>query len=54
MHSELSQTTKIELFDKKVNEWKFLTIFVRNFILDVYMGSEFAFEQMKNKSTKNA
>ena len=41
-YSEPSQTCKIELFTKIVNSWKLLTISARNFILNVWGGSEYA------------
>ena len=37
---ETSQTSKMELFTKKVNGWKPLTVFVNNSILDVSLGFE--------------
>ena len=39
VHSELSQTFKMELFAKIVNDWKLLTIFGKNSILDVWLGT---------------
>ena len=35
MHSEPCQTSKMEIFEKIVNYEKSLTIFVKNFSLDV-------------------
>ena len=42
-YSEPSRTSKMELFAEIVNGWNVLTIFAKNFILDVWMGSEYAF-----------
>ena len=42
VYSESSQTCKIELYVKMVNSWKSLTIFAKNSILDVWLGSEYA------------
>ena len=42
-HSKLSQTSKMEHFAKIVKGEKPLTIFTTSFILDVYLGPEFAF-----------
>ena len=38
MHSEPSQTSKMELFAKIVNGLKPLTVFVKSSILDVWIG----------------
>ena len=42
VYSEPSWTYKIELFAKMFNSWKSLTIFTKNSILDVRLGSECA------------
>ena len=42
VYSEPSWTYKIELFAKMFNSWKSLTIFAKNSILDVRLGSEYA------------
>ena len=39
-YSEPSQTFKMERFSKMVNGWILLTFFAKNFILDVWLGSE--------------
>ena len=44
LHSEPSQTSKMELFVKMLNDWKPLTIFVKSFILDVWLGCEYTCE----------
>ena len=41
VYSEPSQTSKMELFAKRVNDWKLLTFFVKNSVLDVWQGSEY-------------
>ena len=41
-HSTPSQTSKIELFTKIVNGWKFFTIFAKSSIVDVWLSSECA------------
>ena len=43
-YSEPCQTTKIEVFAKKVNSFSFFTIFAKSSILDVEQDSEFASE----------
>ena len=43
-YSEPSQTSKMELFSKIVNGGKLLAIFPKSSILDVWQGSEYAFE----------
>ena len=40
--TETIQTSKMELFAKIVNDWNPLTIFAKSFILDVYVGFEYA------------
>ena len=37
------QTSKIELFAKIANSFKPLTVFAKNFMLDVCSGSKYAF-----------
>ena len=32
----------MELFAKMVNGWKLLTVFSKNYFLDVWLGSEYA------------
>ena len=44
LHSEPSQTSKMELFVKMLNDWKTLTIFVKSFIWDVWLRSEYIWE----------
>ena len=39
---EPCQTSKTELFEKMINDWKLLTIFTKRFILDAWQGSECA------------
>ena len=43
-YSELSQTSKVEFFAKIVNSFKMITIFKKNFILDIFdwQDSEYA------------
>ena len=41
-HSEPSQTSRVELFTKIVNGSKSLIVFARSFILDDWLGSEYA------------
>ena len=41
MHSEPSQTSKMEIYAKIVNGRELLTIFAKSFILDVWLGSEY-------------
>ena len=43
-YSELSQTSKVEFFAKVVNSFKMITIFKKNFILDIFdwQDSEYA------------
>ena len=43
-YSEASRTSKMELIAKIVNGWKPLTVFAKRFILDVWLGSEYASE----------
>ena len=43
-HSEPSQLSKKEYFAKIINGWKLSTIFAKNSILDVWQGSEYAFD----------
>ena len=42
MYSEPCETSKIELFEKIVNNWKLLPISAKTSILDVWQGSEYA------------
>ena len=42
-HSELSQTSKMKLFVKMVNDLEALTVFAENSILDVLLVSEYIF-----------
>ena len=42
-----TEASNMELFAKIVNEWKLLTIFEKNSILDVWQGSEYASAQCK-------
>ena len=42
VYNETIQTSKIELFVKLVNGWKPLIIFAKRFILDIWLGSEYA------------
>ena len=39
-YAELCQTSKVELFEKKINWWKPLTIFAKMSILYLWQGSE--------------
>ena len=41
MHPETCQPSKMELYKKKVNIWKPLTIFTKSSILDAWQGSGF-------------
>ena len=41
-YSKSGQTSKIKLFAKIVDNWKALSIFVKNSILDARHGSEYA------------
>ena len=41
-YSERSRTSKMELFSKKVNGYKPLTVLPKSSILDVVLGSEYA------------
>ena len=41
-HSQPSQTSKMELLAKIVNSWNLLTISAKTYILDVWLGSEYA------------
>ena len=43
-HSGPSQTSKMELFTKVVNDLKPLSIFAKSVILDVWLGYEYASE----------
>ena len=43
---QTSQTTKMDLLAKIVNGWKPLTIFAKPFILDVWLGSEYASDRL--------
>ena len=40
-YSEPTQKSKIKLFAKTINAWKPLFIFIKSFILDVWLGSEY-------------
>ena len=42
-YSEHSQTSRMEHFVRKVSNWKLLNIFRKRSILDVWLGSEYAF-----------
>ena len=42
VYNETIQTSKIEPFVKLVNGWKPLIIFAKRFILDIWLGSEYA------------
>ena len=44
VHSEPSQRSEMELLAKIVNGWKLLTISAKSFILDVWLGIEYASE----------
>ena len=44
VHSEASQTSKMELFAKSVTSFQPLTVFAKYSILDVWLGSEYASE----------
>ena len=39
-HSEINETSKMELFVEIVDDWKLLTIFAKFSILHVWLGSE--------------
>ena len=41
-HSEPNQTSNMDLFAKIVFGWKALTIFAKNSIQDIWLGSEYA------------
>ena len=41
-HSEPSQTSKMKFFAKIANGFQLLTIFAKIFILDAWLGSEYA------------
>ena len=41
-YSESSQTSKMELFAKKINGFQPVTIFAKNSTLDARLGSEYA------------
>ena len=47
VYSEPSQTSKVELFAKAVNDWKSLTTFRKSFILDGWQGSEYGSAEYK-------
>ena len=40
-HEEPTQTSKVELFAKIINDFHSLTIIADSFILDVWLGSEY-------------
>ena len=42
VYSKPSQLIKVESFPKMAIRWKPLTIFAKNSILDVWLGSEYA------------
>ena len=42
MHSESSQTSKMNFFTETVNGWKSVTIFAKSSILDVLVGSGYS------------
>ena len=50
--SEPSQTSKMELFEKIVNDFQFLTIFPKSFILDLWLASGYVFAAKGNKISK--
>ena len=43
-YSESSLTSKMEFLAEIVNDWKPLTIFTKNSILDVRLGSEYLYK----------
>ena len=43
-YSEPGKTSKMKLFKKIVNSWKPVAIFAESFILDFWLGSEYASE----------
>ena len=43
VYSEPCKTSKMGLFAKTINGFQLLTIFVKNSILDVWLGSEYSF-----------
>lgn len=43
-HAEPSQTYKMELFTGILNDRKPLKIFAKSFILDIWLGSDYATE----------
>ena len=50
--SEPSQTSKMELFEKIVNDFQFLTIFPKSFLLDLWLASGYVFAAKGNKISK--
>ena len=50
--SEISQTSKIELFEEIFNCFKSSTIFAETFILDFWLGSEHASALWQQNNTK--
>ena len=40
-----SQTAKMEVFAKIVNDWELLAVFAKSFILDAWQGSEYTSDE---------
>ena len=48
-YSEPSETSKMEIFKKIVNNWKFLTIFAKSSILGNDLGSKYIPDIIQNQ-----